>query len=205
MWSINDTFSFRSLMITAPTIALSTYLVVFNLNSIIRFWLEKYHVIVDQTIALMKTNKSETWVERGKASEKFTTVRQSGHRPSEWRILQYILWYFFAETCHARTVGAWISKRLPRWTTGKRSTESGDLPRTHPIPNQEQRPDGSESAAPASQVNNPTAPTNQTGPPRRPTATNSPGNETESSPIAPHSSAPGQSHNNAFSLSGVDA
>ncbi|TGO63809.1 hypothetical protein BOTNAR_0095g00070 [Botryotinia narcissicola] len=94
VWSINDEiFSLRSLEIVATVVGLSTYLIVFNLDSLTNFSRALHRRFVIFAISMMKTEASDTtWGERASIFEKFSVQREIEHKPSDWRLVQYLLY-----------------------------------------------------------------------------------------------------------------
>jgi hypothetical protein len=92
VWSVsNALFSLTSLIIVSCSVALSTYLTVFNLDTLVHFYQDTYRQIVERTISSMKSDRNETWRARAKAFEKFSTPRRVENKPSDWRLVQYAL------------------------------------------------------------------------------------------------------------------
>ncbi|TGO39162.1 hypothetical protein BHYA_0059g00260 [Botrytis hyacinthi] len=94
VWSINDEiFSLRSLEIAATVVGLSTYLMVFNLDSLINFSRALHRRCIIFAISMMKTEASDTtWGKRASIFEKFPAQREIEHKPSDRRLVQYLLY-----------------------------------------------------------------------------------------------------------------
>ncbi|TGO10826.1 hypothetical protein BTUL_0125g00400 [Botrytis tulipae] len=94
VWSINDEiFSLRSLEIVATVVGLSTYLIVFNLDSLMNFSRALHRRFLIFAISMMKTEASDTtWGKRATIFEKFSIQREIEHKPSVWRLIQYLLY-----------------------------------------------------------------------------------------------------------------
>ncbi|KAF7934034.1 uncharacterized protein EAE97_008394 [Botrytis byssoidea] len=83
----------RSLQIIATVVGLSTYLIVFNLDSLMNFSRALHRRFFIFAISMMKTEASDTT--RGKRAsifEKFSVQREIEHKPSDWRLVQYLLY-----------------------------------------------------------------------------------------------------------------
>lgn len=91
LWSINDMFSMSSLAIVTPLVGLSTYIIVFNINSLVYAFHFCHRVLSANTIAAMELDSSETWRKRATAFAKFKTRSRPREKPSDWRLLQYVV------------------------------------------------------------------------------------------------------------------
>ncbi|KAF7890698.1 hypothetical protein EAF00_009013 [Botryotinia globosa] len=94
VWSIKDEiFSLRSLETVATVVGLSTYLIVSNLDSLMNFSRALHRRFVIFAISMMKTEASDTtWGERATIFEKFSVQMEIEHKPSDWRLVQYLLY-----------------------------------------------------------------------------------------------------------------
>ncbi|KAN0108226.1 hypothetical protein V8E51_007968 [Hyaloscypha variabilis] len=102
-WSMSDSlFSLSSLAIVTPVVALATYAIVLNLDRIIQVFIPLTSAtstpskppiqnLINAQIRRMQQDRSTRWKERGEAFEKYKLLGKSGRRPSQWRILQYML------------------------------------------------------------------------------------------------------------------
>jgi hypothetical protein len=95
-------FSLSSLAIVTPVVALATYAIVLNLDRIIQVFIPLTSAtstpskppiqnLRNAQIRRMQQDRSTRWKERGEAFEKYKLLGKSGRRPSQWRILQYML------------------------------------------------------------------------------------------------------------------
>ncbi|TEY40853.1 hypothetical protein BOTCAL_0417g00090 [Botryotinia calthae] len=94
VWSINDRgFSLRSLEIVATVVGLPTYLKVFNLDSLMKFSRALYRKSFIFAISMMKTEASDAaWGKRAFILGKFSVQREIERKPSDWRLVQYVLY-----------------------------------------------------------------------------------------------------------------
>ncbi|THV49838.1 hypothetical protein BGAL_0177g00190 [Botrytis galanthina] len=92
--SIDDEiFSLRSLEIVATVVGLLTYLIVFNLDNLMNSLRALHRRFVDFAISMMKTEASDTvWGKRASIYEEFSVQREIEHKPSDWRLAQYLLY-----------------------------------------------------------------------------------------------------------------
>ena len=91
LWSINDMFSLNSLAIVTPLVGLSTYIIVFNIDSIVFAFHYCRRALSANAIAAMELDSSEAWRKRGTAFAKCQTRSRTGEKPSDWRLVQYAL------------------------------------------------------------------------------------------------------------------
>jgi len=89
LWSINDMFSLSSLAIVTPLIGLGTYLIVFNINSLVYAFNYSHRALSANIIAAMETDGNETWRKRATAFAKFRASTRTKEKPSDWRLVQY--------------------------------------------------------------------------------------------------------------------
>ncbi|TGO72778.1 hypothetical protein BELL_0420g00110 [Botrytis elliptica] len=94
VWSINDgIFSLRLLEIVTIVVGLSTYLIVFNLDSLMNLSRALHQRFVVFAISMMEMEASHTtWGKRAYNFEKFSLHREIEHKPSDWRLVQYLLY-----------------------------------------------------------------------------------------------------------------
>ncbi|PMD46038.1 hypothetical protein L207DRAFT_576917 [Hyaloscypha variabilis F] len=120
VWSVNNTFSINRLWMTASILAVSTYVIVFNLNRLVAIFLRTYFNFFNRTVARMKTDEDETWAKRGYEFEKLSYKRKADDRISDWRIVQYILLgllsYVLNSTC--KICARSLTTRLKSYLTG---------------------------------------------------------------------------------------
>ncbi|KAH8599579.1 hypothetical protein B0O99DRAFT_365076 [Bisporella sp. PMI_857] len=91
LWSINTLFSLNALAIVTPIVAISTYFVVFNIDSIAHLFRFIYGSVLYNTISSMKRDESNTWKERGRAFERYSSLQRQHNKPSDWRLVQYVI------------------------------------------------------------------------------------------------------------------
>ena len=98
MWSINNTlFSLSALAITATVIALTTYIVVFNINNLSRGLAKLYNFCETNLVTQMEKerekkveNDKNEWPERAERFRKAEAMYKDEHVvPSKWRLVQY--------------------------------------------------------------------------------------------------------------------
>ncbi|KAF7853834.1 uncharacterized protein EAF02_011824 [Botrytis sinoallii] len=94
VWSINDgIFSLRLLEIVTIVVGLSTYFIVFNLDSFMNLSRALHQRFVVFAISMMEMEASHTtWGKRAYIFEKFSVHREIEHKPSDWRLVQYLLY-----------------------------------------------------------------------------------------------------------------
>jgi len=109
-WSISDTtFKLSTLAAVVPAVSLCTYVIVLNLDKIIRFFLpmqisksgspfaaqsmssSPIEYFVNSQIRRMQQDASQVWNQRGHDFDKFKVFGKSKSRPSQWRIVQFAL------------------------------------------------------------------------------------------------------------------
>jgi hypothetical protein len=76
-------------------VALSTYVIVFNLNNVVYVSRGTFRSIarhqIDTMVEKMKQDPYPEWQKRGKTFAKFKPDMVVEHKPSDWRLLQYTL------------------------------------------------------------------------------------------------------------------
>ncbi|KAE8443164.1 hypothetical protein EG329_002333 [Mollisiaceae sp. DMI_Dod_QoI] len=91
VWSVNNNlFSLESLWITAAAIAISTYVLAFNINIITKRSKTLCRRASRRIINSMKSDPDETWNKRANIFEKFTKPQETEIKPSNWRLVHYI-------------------------------------------------------------------------------------------------------------------
>jgi len=90
MWSINDKFSSTALIITIILVAAMTYLSMFNVNNMVRWWSTLYGNRKKDVVSAMKADQHEAWKQRGKRFEVFRPKHENPE-PSDWYITLYTL------------------------------------------------------------------------------------------------------------------
>ncbi|CZR56880.1 uncharacterized protein PAC_06769 [Phialocephala subalpina] len=92
VWSVNNQiFSLHNLWITATVIALSTYMLVFNINIAMSRCYSVSHRISQKIIESMKQDIDQEWKDRASIFGKFAKPQQAEHKPSNWRLVQYVV------------------------------------------------------------------------------------------------------------------
>jgi hypothetical protein len=93
LWSINnDLFALTTLIYVIIIVALATYLVVFNLNSIVYLSGTVYNAQKSNLLSRMKSDSSTYWKSRGEEFEAFSfKPRSEVVKPSEWLVGFYFL------------------------------------------------------------------------------------------------------------------
>ena len=90
LWSVNEKFSTTVLIYVIIIVALSTYFVMFNINSLARGFDGVYGFRKRSIVRAMKKDRSEKWKVRGKRFEVFRPKAENPE-PSEWYIPLYAL------------------------------------------------------------------------------------------------------------------
>ena len=90
LWSINDRFASSTLIYVVIIVAMSTYIVVFNMNSLIHSFSRLYEAKKKRVIRAMHLDLDETWQKRGQKFEAFRPKHENP-QPSEWYVLLYAL------------------------------------------------------------------------------------------------------------------
>jgi hypothetical protein len=123
VWSTNDTlFNVKSLAITTPILAIATYVAVSNLQNLANLFLYIHKLVSDKIIKWMKSDKDEKWTNCAKAFEKFSPppdADEKEHKPSDWRLLQYILTRLFSPSIIVPRLKRWIFKQKDRFRREK--------------------------------------------------------------------------------------
>lgn len=106
LWSMNtDLLSITTLAYVIVIIAFSTYLVVFNLNSLVRLSRVAYTAQRSRLLSQMRNDESEAWKQRGKRFDAFGFKPKSEvTKPSEWLLSVYAL----------RMIPAWVKGVWPK-------------------------------------------------------------------------------------------
>jgi hypothetical protein len=100
-------------------VALATYLVVFNLNTLVRLFSRAYESYKISLITKMKSEKeSEYWKKRGDRFENFQfRPKAEVAKPSEWLLVGYAL----------RRAGRWVGEGLMRGLSlGRKERSEGE-------------------------------------------------------------------------------
>ncbi|KAF7507827.1 hypothetical protein GJ744_009991 [Endocarpon pusillum] len=90
LWSINDKFSSTSFIIVIVIVALTTYAMVFNVNSLVHTFRFVYDTKKRRLVNDMKSDPDERWKQRGQRFEVFRP-RHEDPEPSEWYITLYAI------------------------------------------------------------------------------------------------------------------
>ena len=90
IWSISDSiFSLTSLAIVATLVPLTTYLIVFNLNNLVRLWSGAYSKYKRSLVVQMKQDSDVKWSEQGKRFEIFRPKAEKMD-PSDWMVVLFV-------------------------------------------------------------------------------------------------------------------
>lgn len=90
LWSINDKFSMSVLIYVIIIVAISTYLVMFNINSLAHGFSKVYDTKKRTIVRAMKTDPRDVWKARGHRFEVFRPKHENPE-PSEWYIPLYTI------------------------------------------------------------------------------------------------------------------
>lgn len=90
IWSISDSiFSLKSLAIVAALVPLTTYVIVFNLNNLVRLWSGAYSKYKRSLVVQMKQDSDVRWSEQGKRFEIFRPKAEKMD-PSDWMVVLFV-------------------------------------------------------------------------------------------------------------------
>jgi hypothetical protein len=92
IWSINQSYSFLHFGITTVAIALTTYLMVANLEIVVTAAKSLYSLVKHPIVTRMMDDPQEKWASRGTAFFSFRPEREKAE-PSGW----YVLWFAIVE------------------------------------------------------------------------------------------------------------
>ena len=90
LWSVNDQFSMTALIYVIIVVALFTYFIMFNINSLAHGFGQIYNNKKKHIVKAMKCDHNEAWKQRGQRFEAFRPKHESPE-PSEWYIPFYAL------------------------------------------------------------------------------------------------------------------
>ena len=90
LWSINNQFSQTSFVITIIIVAISTYLIMFNVNNFVRLCGSVYDARKKNIVRTMKVDTDENWKQRGRMFEVFRPKHEHP-APSRWYIPLYAI------------------------------------------------------------------------------------------------------------------
>ncbi|KAG8528932.1 uncharacterized protein KY384_006621 [Bacidia gigantensis] len=90
LWSVNDKFSSSVLTYVIILVALTTYSVMFNIDSLAQGFGRVYDIKKKKVVRAMKRDRNETWKLRGKRFEVFRP-KSENPEPSEWYIPLYAM------------------------------------------------------------------------------------------------------------------
>ncbi|CAF9941909.1 MAG: hypothetical protein ALECFALPRED_009380 [Alectoria fallacina] len=90
LWSVNDQFSMTALIYVVIIVALVTYFIMFNINSLAQGFGQAYNNKKKYVVRAMKRDRNEAWKQRGQRFEVFRPKHESPE-PSEWYIPFYAL------------------------------------------------------------------------------------------------------------------
>lgn len=90
LWSVNDQFSMTALIYVVIIVALVTYFIMFNINSLAQGFGRIYDNKKKRVVRAMKRDRNENWKRRGQRFEAFRPKHESPE-PSEWYIPLYAL------------------------------------------------------------------------------------------------------------------
>lgn len=90
LWSTTDTFNFNALAYTMILVALTTYIIVFNLRSMVDATQSRYLRWKNNLVREMKGDKNRKWQATGERFERFRSrLVPKDTRPSEWSIAAF--------------------------------------------------------------------------------------------------------------------
>jgi len=95
-------FSLSSLAIVTPIVALATYAIVLNIDRISQWFIplapptstpsrSLIQNFIDAQIRRMQRDRNTIWKQRGEAFAKYKMLGNSARRPSQWRVLQFMI------------------------------------------------------------------------------------------------------------------
>ena len=90
LWSVNDKFSMSVLIYVIIIVAISTYLVMFNINSLAQGFSKVYDLKKRTIVSAMKSDPRDVWKARGHKFEVFRPKHENPE-PSEWYIPLYMI------------------------------------------------------------------------------------------------------------------
>ena len=90
LWSVNDQFSMTALIYVVIIVALVTYFIMFNINSLAQGFGHVYGNKKRYIVRAMKRDRNEAWKQRGQRFEVFRPKHDSPE-PSEWYVPLYAL------------------------------------------------------------------------------------------------------------------
>ncbi|KAF6217971.1 hypothetical protein HO133_006383 [Letharia lupina] len=90
LWSVNDQFSMTALIYVVIIVALVTYFIMFNINSLAQGFGRVYDNKKKYIVRAMKRDRKQAWKQRGQRFEVFRPKHESPE-PSEWYIPFYAL------------------------------------------------------------------------------------------------------------------
>ena len=112
LWSVNDRFSMTTLIYVIIIVALLTYFIMFNINSLAQGFGQIYDIKKKHVVRAMKKDRNEAWKQCGHRFEVFQPKHENP-QPSEWYIHLYalinptaILGPYRADTAHKRQLSA---------------------------------------------------------------------------------------------------
>ncbi|KAI3316632.1 hypothetical protein HD806DRAFT_517165 [Xylariaceae sp. AK1471] len=89
LWSINESYSRKTLAITAVLLTFVTFLVTFNLNNLARAVNYVYSPRRRGLVGRMENDYQDRWTELGRRFKAFDRPRTGEGRPSEWMIIVF--------------------------------------------------------------------------------------------------------------------
>jgi hypothetical protein len=134
LWSMSDSlFPIHILTYVIISVALATYLIVFNLNALVLLFRTAYESHKASLVTSMKSETgSEYWKSRGESFESFQfRPKAEIAKPTEWLLLGYtlrrcVVWIFSSlGILQVTKVGGGIFKRLRRFGRSSTSEKVG--------------------------------------------------------------------------------
>jgi hypothetical protein len=89
LWSINNNYSTSAFAITAVFVAITTYLLVANLENAVSTLKSLYHLVKRPVIGRMKKDGDEEWAVKGQSFDGFRPDRKNVE-PSEWNVVEFL-------------------------------------------------------------------------------------------------------------------
>lgn len=90
LWSTTDTFGFINLACVMVAVALATYILVFNLNSLVKASQTRYLIFKCNVVDQMMNDPRASWMETGIKFDRYKPRNMPKEsKPSEWWVLVY--------------------------------------------------------------------------------------------------------------------
>ncbi|TGO55852.1 hypothetical protein BCON_0085g00020 [Botryotinia convoluta] len=90
-WSIDSSFGYLNLLLTANLLAAATYFLVLHAHRLVLIFQDVYHKFIRNTLEAMKKDEDEKWATRARELIKYSELSEEAPKHSHWIYFSYTL------------------------------------------------------------------------------------------------------------------